>query len=138
MRIELRDRRTVCLRPLSQDDGDRLRRLFFRLSPLSVYRRFLSPLPAPSEADVKRIKATILVCHGADDSFIPAQAIKAFRDALDKGKVSYEFVAYPGAVHSFTVSDADKHGIAGMKYDKAADEDSWKRMRALFAEKLGK
>ena len=79
-----------------------------------------------------------LVCHGADDSFIPAQAIQAFRDALDKGHVKYEFVSYPGAVHSFTVADADKHGLAGMKYDKSADEDSWKRMRALFSEKFGK
>jgi dienelactone hydrolase len=52
--------------------------------------------------------------------------------------VKYTFVAYPGVRHSFTVPDADKHGIAGMKYDKAADEDSWKRTLALFAEKLGK
>ena len=67
---------------------------------------------------------------------VPAAAIKAFRDALDKAGVKYEFVAYPGARHSFTVADAGRHGIEGMKYDKAADEDSWKRLTALFAEKL--
>lgn len=95
-------------------------------------------LPAPTEAEVKQIKAAILVCHGADDSFIPEKAVKTFRDALHKGGVKYDFVAYPGARHSFTVPDADKHGNPGMKYDKAADEDSWKRMQKLFAEKLGK
>jgi len=97
---------------------------------------FHAALPAPTAEEAKQIKATLLVCHGADDSFVPQQAIKAFRDALDKGGVKYEFVAYPGAVHSFTVPHADKHNNPGMKYNKEADEDSWKRMAALFAEKL--
>src|SRR5207247_5887959 len=69
----------------------------------------------PDEA--KQIKAAILVCHGADDPFIPAMAVKAFRDALDKAGVKYEFIAYPAAEHSFTVPDADKHGLKVMKHD---------------------
>jgi dienelactone hydrolase len=99
---------------------------------------FHGALPTPSDADAKRIKAAILVCHGAEDSFIPEAAIKAFRGALDKGGAEYEFIAYPGVRHSFTVPDAGRHNIAGMKYDKEADEDSWKRMLALFAKKFGK
>jgi GNAT superfamily N-acetyltransferase len=55
MKIELRDGRSVSVRPLRPDDGERLRRLFFRLSPLSVYRRFLSPLPAPREEGLRRL-----------------------------------------------------------------------------------
>jgi GNAT superfamily N-acetyltransferase len=51
----LRDGRSVSVRPLREDDGERLRRLFFRLSPLSVYRRFMSPLPAPSEDGLRRL-----------------------------------------------------------------------------------
>jgi dienelactone hydrolase len=93
----------------------------------------------PAKPDeVKNIKAAILVCHGGADSFIPAATIKAFRDALDAGGVKYEFVAYPGVVHSFTVPGAEKRGMPGIKYDKHADEDSWKRMEDLFKEKLGK
>ena len=41
-------------------------------------------------------------------------------------------------VHSFTVPGADKHMIKGMKYDKEADEESWKRMKKLFKETLGR
>jgi len=37
----------VWLRPLMADDGERLCRLYHRLSPESVYRRFLSPMPSP-------------------------------------------------------------------------------------------
>lgn len=93
----------------------------------------------PAKPDeVKSIKAAVLVCHGAADSLIPASAVKAFRDALDQGGIKYEFVAYPGAVHSFTVPGAEKRGMQGVKYDKDADEDSWKRMTELFKKQLGK
>ena len=117
--------------------GSTALQLAYSGADLKAIATFHAALPTPTEEDLKRTKATILVCNGADDSFIPAKAIKAFRDALDGGNVKYEFVAYPGAVHSFTVPDADKHGNPGMKYDKAADEDSWKRMQMLFKEKLG-
>ncbi len=105
---------------------------------LKAVATFHAALPTPTPEDAKHINATLLICHGADDSFVPPNAIKAFRSALDQAGVKYEFVAYPGAVHSFTVPDADKHNNPGMKYNKAADEDSWKRMKELFAKTLGK
>ena len=72
----------------------------------------------------------MLICNGEADTFITADAIKAFRAALDGAKVNYEFVNYKDAVHSFTVADADKAGMnKGVKYDKAADADSWKHAR---------
>jgi dienelactone hydrolase len=95
-------------------------------------------LPTPTPAEAKQIKPAILVCHGAADKFVPDQVIKGFREALDKASVKYEVVPYPGVVHSFTVPDADTHGMEGMKYDKKADEDSWQRMKALFAQQFGK
>jgi dienelactone hydrolase len=118
--------------------GSTVLQLAFSGADVKAVASFHGALPAPSGDDVKKTKAAILVCHGADDSFIPEAAIKAFRDPLDKGGAKYDFVAYPGAKHSFTVPDADKHGNPGMKYDKNADEDSWKKMLALFKEKLGK
>jgi dienelactone hydrolase len=118
--------------------GSTALQLAFAGADLKAVVSFHGALPTPTEAEVKQAKAAILVCHGADDTFIPEEVIKAFRSALDKGGAKYEFVAYPGAKHSFTVPDADKRGMEGLKYDKAADEDSWKRMQKLFAEKLGK
>jgi dienelactone hydrolase len=99
---------------------------------------FHGSLPTATAAEAQRIKAHILVCHGADDTFIPAETVKAFRDVLDKNKVRYEFVSYPGVLHSFTVPKANQSGLDGLKYDKAADEDSWKRMRELFEKTLSK
>jgi GNAT superfamily N-acetyltransferase len=53
--IRLHDGSRVALRPLATDDGERLRRLFHRLSPTSVYRRFRSPVPAPRAACLARL-----------------------------------------------------------------------------------
>lgn len=94
----------------------------------------------PASADeAKQVKCQFLICHGADDNFIPAEAIQAFRKSLDDGKLPYKFEAYPGARHSFTVPDVDRHKVDGLKYDKAADEASWEELRAFlkrrFAEK---
>lgn len=99
---------------------------------------FHAALPKPTPEEAKAIKPKLLICHGEADFFIPPEAIKAFREALDDAKVKYEFVGYKDVVHSFTVPGADKHMIKGMKYDKAADEDSWKRMLALFKDTLGR
>lgn len=103
---------------------------------LKAVASFHGALPAPKPEEAKNVKAAILICHGADDKFIPEAAVKAFRGALDSAGVKYDFVAYPGVVHSFTVPDADSHKIDGMKYDKKADEDSWQRMEKLFVERL--
>ena len=116
--------------------GSTALQLAYSGADLKAVATFHAALPAPAAEEAKQIKATILVCNGADDKFIPDQAIKSFREALDKAGVKYEFVSYPGAVHSFTVPDADKHQNPGMKYNKSADEDSWKRMVTLFADKF--
>ncbi len=118
--------------------GSTVLQMAFAGMDLKAVVSFHGALPTPSAAEVKQIKPAILICHGAADTFIPEKAIQAFRGALDKGGAKYEFVAYPGVKHSFTVVEADQRNNEGMKYDKAADEDSWKRMQALFAEKLKK
>ena len=53
--VALRDGSEVELRPLEPDDRERLVRLFYRLSPDSVYRRFLSPLHGPSDPGLDRL-----------------------------------------------------------------------------------
>ncbi len=40
----------VELARLERSDGERLRRLFYRLSPETIYRRFLSPIVRPEQA----------------------------------------------------------------------------------------
>ena len=45
----------VTLRPLCRNDVERLRRLFFRLSPTTVYNRFFLPLREPPDECLARL-----------------------------------------------------------------------------------
>jgi dienelactone hydrolase len=89
-------------------------------------------LPAVTLATAAKIQSQVLVCHGAEDTFIPKEAVESFQAALKEAKTKFEFISYPGAKHSFTVPDAGKHGIEGMKYDAAADQASWDSTLKLF------
>lgn len=99
---------------------------------------FHGALPAATPEEAKQIKAELQINHGADDPMIDADAVAAFKKPLDEAGIKYEFIAYPGAVHSFTVPTADEVGIPGIKYNKDADEKSWQAMQELFQKKLGK
>ena len=46
--LTLSDGAVLTVRPIEGDDVDRLRRMFYRLSPTTVYRRYFSPIPKPS------------------------------------------------------------------------------------------
>ncbi|PQO27566.1 dienelactone hydrolase family protein [Blastopirellula marina] len=98
---------------------------------------FHAALPTPSAEQAKAIKAKVLVCNGADDSFVSQDSINAFQEKLKDANVDLNFVAFPGAVHSFTVEDAGKHGNPGMQYNKEADEKSWTLLLELLKSELG-
>src|SRR5437588_4556301 len=47
----------ITVRPQETDDGERLRRLFDRLSPETVYRRFFTLFPAPPPSVLRHLGA---------------------------------------------------------------------------------
>jgi dienelactone hydrolase len=87
----------------------------------------------PSEEQAKAIKAKILICHGAADSFIPDEAMAKLRAAFEAAKVDYMMVYYGKATHSFTVPGTEKHGM-GTRYNAEADHRSWHDMLMIFHE----
>ena len=99
---------------------------------------FHGALIIPEDKQTKAVKAKILICHGALDSFIPEDVCQKTRAALDKGHVDYEMIYYAGAQHSFTNPGADQKGLKGMAYNAAADRRSWAAMTELFGEVFGK
>ncbi|MCC6796779.1 MAG: dienelactone hydrolase family protein [Candidatus Hydrogenedentes bacterium] len=103
-------------------------------APVKGIVSFHGALGTPTPADAKNIKCPVLVCHGAEDPFVPAAEVADFKKEMDAAKVKYTFIAYPGAVHSFTNPDVDRHKLNGAKYDKAATEKSWADMQAFFAQ----
>ena len=95
---------------------------------------FHGGLDSPSPADGKNIKAKILICHGADDPFVPANEIEAMKSEFNKSAVDWQMIYYSGAVHSFTQTMAGKDNSKGAAYNEKADKRSWASMQAFFRE----
>jgi dienelactone hydrolase len=87
------------------------------------------------EADPGTLRAKILICHGADDAFIPAEQVAEVKDKLERARADYTFITYEGAQHSFTNPEADRfaqeHGMA-VAYHAEADAASWNDMQAFL------
>ncbi len=94
---------------------------------------FHGGLDSPTPADGKKIKAKVLVLHGAEDQQKP-ENIAAFRKELTDANVDWQMVEYGGATHCFTHKDAGADVSSGCAYNAAADARSWAAMRAFFDE----
>ena len=99
---------------------------------------FHGGLQTPTPEDAKNIRCRLLVCHGGDDPFVKPDEVAAFKEEMAKGKVDCKFIAYPGAVHSFTRPDAGSDNSKGAAYNAAADNASWQAMKDFFAEIFAK
>jgi dienelactone hydrolase len=86
--------------------------------------------------DKSKLKADILVCHGAADPFVPQKEVDAFKNQMDSAGAKYTFKAYDGAVHAFTNPGATEMGEKfkiPIKYDAAADSASWNDMKEFLS-----
>lgn len=93
----------------------------------------LNVVPARKEL----LKANVLVCHGADDTFVPQAEVDAFKKQMDSIGAAYTFKSYPGAVHAFSNPNATAMGEKfkiPIAYNAAADTASWNDMKTFFAE----
>lgn len=87
----------------------------------------------PANKDL--LKAKILVCHGADDKFVPQTEVDLFKKQMDSIGANYTFKAYAGATHAFTNPDATALGQKfkiPIAYNAAADTASWMDMKEFF------
>ena len=95
---------------------------------------FHGNLDTPEPKDAERIRAKVLVCHGAADPYVPEEQVDAFRGEMDDAGVDWQMIFYGGAVHSFTNPAAGSDPSTGAAYDADADRRSWEAMRIFFAE----
>jgi len=98
---------------------------------------FHGGLDSPQPSDGKNIKAKLLICHGADDPFVSAGDIEAFKEEVNAADVDWQMNIYSNAVHSFTQPSAGTDNSRGAAYNRKADERSWKAMQVFFNELFG-
>jgi len=86
-------------------------------------------------AEKGKVKAAVLVCHGAADQFATAEQIEALKKEMQNAGVDFQFNSYEGAKHGFTNPEADENGKKfdiPIAYNKAADEKSWADMQQFL------
>ncbi len=94
---------------------------------------FHGSLTTPQPQDAAKIKAKVLVLHGAADPAVP----KADRDALEAElsaapDVDWQLIAFSGAVHSFTDPNANRKGRA--EYNEKVAKRAYAMMYDFFDE----
>jgi dienelactone hydrolase len=104
--------------------------------PVKAVVSFHGGLDVPAGFTPGPISAKVLVCHGADDPWVPAKDVAAFQDEMRQVKADYVFVAYANAVHAFTQKEAGNDNSKGAAYNEAAHRRSWQHMKDFFKEAL--
>jgi dienelactone hydrolase len=99
---------------------------------------FHGGLSTPNSKDAKKIKSKVLVLHGAIDPYVKPEEVASFQQEMNDASVDYQFVAYSGAVHSFTEPAAGKNVKSGAAYNEKADKRSFEAMKSFFAEIFSK
>lgn len=96
---------------------------------------FHGSLAAVKPAEAGAVKAKILVLHGAEDKFTKPEQIEAFKQEMKNGGADFQFIVYPGAMHSFTNPDADEYAKKfnlPLGYNAEADKKSWEELRKFL------
>ena len=97
---------------------------------------FHGGLAGMAPAEPHKVKAKLLVCHGALDPYVTMDQVTAFTTEMTGAAADWQVIIYSGAAHGFTNSRAAA-SIPGVAYHQASDVRSWAAMRQFFAELFG-
>ena len=81
------------------------------------------------------VRAKILVLNGGADKFITPEQIEAFKQEMKAAGADFQFISYPGALHSFTNPEATELGKKfniPIAYNAQADKESWSEMKRFL------
>ncbi|MEP7380900.1 MAG: dienelactone hydrolase family protein [Gemmatimonadota bacterium] len=103
---------------------------------LKAVASFHGAMPPAATVPPGSVKARMLILAGDADPMVPIAAVDSFATRLKAAGADVQIVKYAGVMHGFTNPKAESFGMAGLKYDAKADEESWAAMRKLFEEVL--
>ena len=106
-------------------------------APLAGVVTFHGGLTTPKPEDHGRIKAKMLVLHGAADPLVPPAQVAAWKKSMDQEHVDWQLIKYSGAVHAFSNPAAGNDSSRGVAYQERAARRSWDHMQLFFKEIFG-
>ena len=97
---------------------------------IAGYASFHGGLTTPEGQAYPSDTPPILIAHGGADSSVSMDDVAALAQELERTAIPYEIQVYSGAPHGFTEFSSDR-------YQKRADEQSWKAFSDFLATNLG-
>lgn len=84
-----------------------------------------------------QVKASVLVCNGYADPYVPIEDRQDFKREMQQAEADFVFIDYADAVHAFTSKAAGPPAEGkGAAYDETADARSWTAMKGFFEEAM--
>jgi dienelactone hydrolase len=114
--------------------GTTVLELAYSGADLAGVASFHGGLPKARPDDLKRIKAAVLVLHGADDPHVSPADLAAFEQAMRQAGADWQMVFFGGAVHGFTNPAAGDNQASGVAYQARAARRSWRCLQEFFRE----
>jgi dienelactone hydrolase len=84
------------------------------------------------------IETKVLVCHGADDQYVPSDEILGFQKEMRESKADWQMIYYANAVHSFTNPESGTDNSKGAAYNEKAAKRSFEHFKLFLNEVLKK
>jgi dienelactone hydrolase len=95
---------------------------------------FHGGLDTAAPAEKGAVKVPLLILTGAADPVVPDDAVLKFENELrDAGAADWQVHSYSGAMHAFTMPDANMPQY-GAEFNANANRRSWIAMQSFFAE----
>jgi dienelactone hydrolase len=95
-------------------------------------------LDTPVPQDAKNIKSPVLVLNGADDPYVPPEAMQAFEREMRGAKLDWQVINYSGTKHAFTDPGSGTDQTKGSVYNETSDRRSWVAMQNFLREIAGR
>jgi dienelactone hydrolase len=96
---------------------------------LKGFATFHGGLATPEGQNYSTASGNILIMHGTADTNITMEDFSNLAAEMEQAGIKHEMITYSGAPHAFTVFGSDR-------YQKAADEKSWRRFGVYLQEVL--
>ena len=90
-------------------------------------------LATTQRAEPGRVRARLLVCHGALDPHVPLSDVTAFAAEMNAAGADWQLIMYGGALHGFTHAHAADAPAPGVAYHPVADARSFAAVRGFLA-----
>ena len=100
---------------------------------------FHGGLTTKAPASQGQVRASILVCTGADDPLAPSEQVIAFQQEMRAAKVEdWQVIRYGNTRHGFTNPAADGSILPAAHYHARSDRRAWSAMQLFLAEVLSR